>query len=127
MNQGNEKEILKQLSDSYLYKDILMWERIGKWVNSLERSAYAAIENEYHCMEVFESTKTEKVMQKRKDVYFEAKTDADKAIMLYNVLSTYLVFPIIEKIKAFSDPLSNGLSKSYISIRVPAKISIFPR
>ena len=29
-NPGHEKEILKQLSDSYLYKDILMWERIKK-------------------------------------------------------------------------------------------------
>lgn len=29
-NQGAEKEILKQLSDSYLYKDILMWEQIQK-------------------------------------------------------------------------------------------------
>lgn len=28
--EGNEKEILKQLADSYLYKDILMWERIKK-------------------------------------------------------------------------------------------------
>ena len=27
---GDEKEVLKQLSDSYLYKDILMWERIKK-------------------------------------------------------------------------------------------------
>ena len=27
---GNERNILKQLSDSYLYKDILMWERIKK-------------------------------------------------------------------------------------------------
>ncbi len=27
---GNEKEVLKQLSDSYLYKDILMWENIKK-------------------------------------------------------------------------------------------------
>ena len=27
---GNEKEILHQLSDSYLFKDILMWERIKK-------------------------------------------------------------------------------------------------
>lgn len=27
---GDEKEILKQLSDSYLYKDILMWEKIKK-------------------------------------------------------------------------------------------------
>ncbi|MFI3322131.1 MAG: ATP-binding protein [Rikenellaceae bacterium] len=30
MSQGSEKEILKQLSDSYLYKDILMWEQIKK-------------------------------------------------------------------------------------------------
>ncbi len=29
-NPGSEKEILKQLSDSYLYKDILTWERIQK-------------------------------------------------------------------------------------------------
>lgn len=29
-NAGSEKEILKQLTDSYLYKDILMWERIKK-------------------------------------------------------------------------------------------------
>ena len=29
-NPGNEKEILKQLSDSYLYKDVLMWEQIKK-------------------------------------------------------------------------------------------------
>lgn len=28
--RGNEKEILHQLSDSYLFKDILMWERIKK-------------------------------------------------------------------------------------------------
>jgi predicted AAA+ superfamily ATPase len=30
MNPGKEKEVLRQLSDSYLYKDILMWERIKK-------------------------------------------------------------------------------------------------
>jgi predicted AAA+ superfamily ATPase len=29
-NLGDEKDILKQLSDSYLYKDILMWEQIKK-------------------------------------------------------------------------------------------------
>ena len=29
-SNGNEKELLKQLTDSYLYKDILMWERIKK-------------------------------------------------------------------------------------------------
>ncbi|MDR2971815.1 MAG: ATP-binding protein [Bacteroidales bacterium] len=30
MNAGNEREILKQLSDSYLYKDILMLDRVKK-------------------------------------------------------------------------------------------------
>lgn len=30
IHQGEEKELLKQLSDSYLYKDILMWEQIKK-------------------------------------------------------------------------------------------------
>ncbi len=30
INQGNEIEILKHLSDSYLYKDILAWEQIQK-------------------------------------------------------------------------------------------------
>jgi len=30
VNQGNEKKILRQLSDSYLYKDILQWEGIQK-------------------------------------------------------------------------------------------------
>ncbi|HKK66729.1 MAG TPA: ATP-binding protein [Bacteroidales bacterium] len=30
MHEGNEKETLRQLSDSYLYKDILMWENIKK-------------------------------------------------------------------------------------------------
>lgn len=30
VNQGNEKELLKQLSDSFLYKDILAWEQIQK-------------------------------------------------------------------------------------------------
>ena len=29
-NPGDEKDILKQLSDSYLYKDIFMWEQIKK-------------------------------------------------------------------------------------------------
>ena len=30
MNPGNEKEILRQLTDSYLYKDILLWQNIKK-------------------------------------------------------------------------------------------------
>ncbi len=42
-NQGNEKEILKQLADSYLYKDVLMLEQIkkpDKLVKLLQALAY---------------------------------------------------------------------------------------
>ncbi len=39
-NQGNEKSLLKQLADSYLYKDILTWERINK-PDRLERLVMA--------------------------------------------------------------------------------------
>jgi Transposase, Mutator family. len=74
--------------------------RLGKWVNSLERSAYAAIENEYHCLEIFGSAKTEKVIQKRMDAYFEAKTDADKAIMLYEIYK-FLYHCIIDNLQVF--------------------------
>jgi hypothetical protein len=74
--------------------------RLGKWVNSLERSAYAAIENEYHCLEVFESAKAEKVIQKRMDAYFEAKTNTDKAISLYEMYK-FLYHCIIDNLQVF--------------------------
>ena len=74
--------------------------RLGKWINSLERSAYAAIENEYHCMEVFESAKTEQVIQKRMDAYFDAKTNTDKTIMLYEIYK-FLYHCIIDNLQVF--------------------------
>ncbi|MBW6481122.1 MAG: transposase [Bacteroidales bacterium] len=74
--------------------------RLGKWVNSLERSAYAAIENEYHCLDVFESAKTEQVIQKRMDAYFEAKTNTDKAISLYEMYK-FLYHCIIDNLQVF--------------------------
>lgn len=36
VNAGDEREILKQLSESYLYKDVLMWEQIKKPDNLLK-------------------------------------------------------------------------------------------
>ncbi len=74
--------------------------RLGKWVNSLERSAYAAIENEYHCLEVFGSAKTGQVIQKRMDAYFDAKTNTDKAIMLYEMYK-FLYHCIIDNLQVF--------------------------
>lgn len=74
--------------------------RLGKWVNTLERSAYAAIENEYRCLEVFESAKAEEVIQKRMDAYFEAKTNTDKAISLYEMYK-FLYHCIIDNLQVF--------------------------
>ncbi len=74
--------------------------RLGKWVSSLEKSAYAAIAEEYHCLEVFESAKTEQVMQKRMDAYFDAKSKAGQAIMLYEIYK-FLYHCIINHLQVF--------------------------
>ena len=74
--------------------------RLGKWVDSLEKSAYAAITEEYHCLEVFESAKTEQVMQKRMDAYFDAKSNTDKAINLYGMYK-FLYYCIIDNMQVF--------------------------
>ena len=74
--------------------------RLGKWVNSLEKSAYADIAEEYHCLEVFESAKTEQVIQKRMDAYFDAKSKAQQAIMLYEIYK-FLYHCIINHLHVF--------------------------
>lgn len=74
--------------------------RLGKWVNSLEKSAYAAIAEEYHCLEVFESAKTEQVIQKRMDAYFDAKSKTGQAIILYEIYK-FLYHRIINHLQVF--------------------------
>ena len=54
--------------------------RLGKWVDILERSAYAAIAQEYQREHVFELAKTENVMQKKLDAYIDAQTKTGQAI-----------------------------------------------
>jgi len=74
--------------------------RLGKWANSLEMSAYAAIGQEYQREKVFGSAKTENVMQKRLDAYIQAKTKADQEIMLYEGY-TFLYHCIINNLQVF--------------------------
>ena len=59
--------------------------RLGKWVKSKEKSAYSAILEEYRCMAVFESAKSEQVMLKRIEQYFQAKKRREQAISLYEI------------------------------------------
>jgi len=100
--------------------------RLGKWVNSLEKSAYAAIENEYHCLEIFESAKTEQVIQKRIEAYFEASTNADKAIMLYEVYK-FLYHCIIDNLQVFDkdgNPCDRKNAEENIRISMDYMISL---
>jgi len=74
--------------------------RLGKWVDSLEKSAYAAIAEEYRCEKVFDSAKKEIVIQKRLDAYIEATTKTDQAIMLYEHYK-FLYHCIINNLQVF--------------------------
>ncbi|MDA3894466.1 MAG: transposase [Salinivirgaceae bacterium] len=75
--------------------------RLGKWVGSLENSAYAAIETEYHCRDIFGSAKSETVLQKRMDAYNQARKNANKAIMLYETYK-FLYHCIINNLQVFN-------------------------
>ncbi|MBD3328475.1 hypothetical protein GF340_04185 [Candidatus Peregrinibacteria bacterium] len=74
--------------------------RLGKWVNSLEKSAYAAIDEEYKREAVFWSAKTEDVMQKRLESYLQAKSEAEQAIILYQDYK-FLYHCIIDNLQVF--------------------------
>lgn len=74
--------------------------RLGKWVNSLEKSAYATIQAEYDKLEVFESAKSQRVIQKRMNSYFEARLKSNKAIILYEDFK-FLYNCIIEQLQVF--------------------------
>ena len=74
--------------------------RLGKWVDILERSAYATIDREYQREKVFWSAKTEKVMQKRLDTYIDAQTKTDQAIILYENFK-FLYHCIINELQVF--------------------------
>ena len=54
MNPGNEKEILRQLSDSYLYKDILLWQNIKRADKLIQLLQALALQvgNEVSCNEL---------------------------------------------------------------------------
>ena len=83
--------------------------RLGKWVDSLEKSAYTAIAEEYHREEVFDSAKNENVIQKRLDAYIEATTKTNQAIMLYEHYR-FLYHCIINNLQVF-DKAGNPCSR----------------
>jgi len=76
--------------------------RLGKWVESLKNSAFAKIKEEYHHVKIFESAKTEKVLQERLDAYFKAYKESQAAIELYDNFS-FLYNCILDKLNVFDN------------------------
>jgi hypothetical protein len=100
--------------------------RLGKWVNSLEKAAFATIAEEYQRESVFESSKTENMIQKRMDAYFEAKTKAEQAITLYEDYK-FLYHCIIDNLQVFDkkgNPRNRQDAEENIRIALDYMISL---
>jgi len=76
--------------------------RLGKWAESLKNSAFAKIKEEYHLAQIFESGKSEKVLQERLDAYFKAHKESQAAIGLYDNFC-FLYNCILEKLNVFDN------------------------
>jgi len=100
--------------------------RLGKWVDSLEKSAYAAIAEEYRSENVFDSAKNENVIQKRLDAYIEATTKTDKAILLYEHYK-FLYHCIINNLQVFDkagNPCNRANAEENIRIALDYMIGL---
>lgn len=100
--------------------------RLGKWVNSLEKSAYAAIAEEYKREAVFGSAKTENVMQDRLDSYLQATKETERAVMLYQDFK-FLYHCIIDNLQVFDaegNPCHRGDAEENIRTALDYMISL---
>ncbi|MEF8984666.1 MAG: hypothetical protein V5A51_08740 [Bacteroidales bacterium] len=100
--------------------------RLGKWIKSLEKSAYGTIQEEYDKLEVFESAKSRQVIQKRLDSYFEAQVKSNKAILLYEDFK-FLYNCIIEQLQVFDkqgNPRDRKKAEENIRLSLDLMISL---
>lgn len=100
--------------------------RLGKWVGSLEKSAYAAIQDEYDRINVFESAKTEPVLQKKMEQYCQAKKRSEDAITLYDNYK-FLYNCIIQELQVFDkegDPRNRKEAEENIRVALDFMISL---
>ena len=79
--------------------------RLGLWIERLEKSAYKAITEEYDRKKKIGSARTDKVIVKRTKQYELARSNAQKAVEVYDSFS-FLYHCIITELKPFH---SNGV------------------
>jgi hypothetical protein len=75
--------------------------RLGTWVDKLEKSAYAAIENEDKIFKTLDSARTDSVIEKRIDKFEKAQRVSDEKIELYETFS-FLYKSIVENLLIFN-------------------------
>jgi hypothetical protein len=74
--------------------------RLGSWLKRLEKSAYKAITEEYNREGKIASARTEKVIRKRTELYEKARSEAWKAVELYDSFF-YLYRCLIKELNPF--------------------------
>jgi hypothetical protein len=76
--------------------------RLGSWVNRLENSAYAAIDNEDKIFKTLDSARSDAVIEKRIEKFEQAQKESDEAIELYETFN-FLYRSIIENLNVFNN------------------------
>jgi len=100
--------------------------RLGKFVHSLENSAYADIREEYHKLDVFESAKTEQAMEKKMDAYLIAKKHCNETITLFDNYK-FLYNSIIHQLQVFDkegNPRDRKEAEENIQVALDFMISL---
>jgi hypothetical protein len=73
---------------------------LGLWVERLEKAAYGAIETEYKCFKNLDSSRSERVINKRINQFKIAKKAATEAITLYDAFQ-FLYSCLLEQLRVF--------------------------
>ena len=89
--------------------------RLGTWVERLETKAFKAIEAEYACLRLWETSKTEVVLDKRGQAYAQAQRKAQQAIALSDtfvflyhcLLSSFHIFDNTGNLKDITSTLED--------------------
>ncbi|NNF95657.1 MAG: hypothetical protein HKM94_01860, partial [Halobacteria archaeon] len=78
--------------------------QLGRWTDRLEDTAYKAIAEEQECERKLDLAKSDRVQEKRLEVYDQAAKDAEKAITIYDDFR-YLYLCVLRELNVFD---SNG-------------------
>ena len=95
---GHEEALNHTVRQSDTYHAVA--HTLGHWIKRLEDSAYKAIKEEYASEQKLQSAKSEKVKEKRQQLYQQSRKACEEAIWEYEAFS-YLYYCIIQELNTF--------------------------